>query len=67
MALSRCPRESCNGRTFEAKKLDHIQGSNYKHIAIQCSTCGAVVGVMDYWNIGSLLHSLAEKLHVKIS
>jgi len=41
--------------------------SNYKVMFIQCSKCGSVVGVMDYYNIGTLISKLADKLGVKLN
>ena len=38
------------------------RGSNFSLTFIQCASCGGVVGVMDYYNIGQLLHDLANKL-----
>jgi translation initiation factor 2 beta subunit (eIF-2beta)/eIF-5 len=40
--------------------------SNFKLLFVQCSSCGAVVGVLDHYNIGSLIHDLAEKLNVEL-
>ncbi len=36
--------------------------SNYKLLYVQCADCGAVVGVMDYHNVGTLLGKLAKRL-----
>lgn len=61
MAISTCPK--CPGSTFE-NKLYSPTGSKFKLSFIQCSSCGAVVGVMDYFNIGGLIQALAKKLGV---
>jgi hypothetical protein len=61
MATSTCPK--CDSTTFEAKEYSP-RGSNFKYQFIQCASCGAVVGVMDYFNIGGMLQTLAEKLRV---
>ncbi len=61
MATATCPK--CDSTTFEAK--EHTpRGSNFKFLFVQCAHCGAVVGVMDYFNIGGMLQSLAKKLGV---
>jgi predicted nucleic-acid-binding Zn-ribbon protein len=59
MALSTCVK--CGGSSFE---ISHVSptGSNFKLMFIQCSSCGGVVGVMDFYNIGQSLHDLAKKL-----
>jgi len=49
---------------FEAKDADRIHGSNFKHTFIQCSKCGAVVGVTDYFNVVAMLEKLAKSLNV---
>jgi len=65
MAISRCPRSECDGTHFEAKKMEP-RNSDYKLMAIQCATCGAVVGVMDWLNIGHVLGMIASKLGIKV-
>lgn len=61
MATSACPK--CGNTSFESK--DHTpQTSNFIVTFIQCAACGTVVGVMDYYNIGGLLQTLAKKLGV---
>jgi hypothetical protein len=59
MALSTCIK--CGANNFEAT-VKEPRGSNFKVQFIQCGACGGVVGVMDYYNIGSLLLTLAKKL-----
>lgn len=59
MATSRCPVSECGSTSFELKTFEP-HGSSYKLSAIQCRTCGAIVGVMDYFNIGNLVHQLAK-------
>lgn len=63
MALSSCPK--CDSHSFETV-LHEPSGSRFKVQFIQCSRCGCVVGTAEYYNIGNLLHKLAEKLNVKI-
>lgn len=66
MALSRCPRSECSGRSFEMKELT-VSGANFRNVAIQCSSCGAVVGVMDYLPIGAALLKIAGKLGITLT
>lgn len=63
MATSKCP--SCNNHSFEMKEISP-RGSQFKYNFIQCSACGAVVGVVDYFNTARLLHNLAEQLNVEL-
>ena len=63
MAISKCIQ--CGNTTFEMQENSPI-GSNFKFMFIQCSSCGGVVGVVDYYNIGQVLKKIAKKLGVSI-
>lgn len=63
MAMSKCIK--CDSHRFEIKEYEPV-GSAYKLMFVQCSSCGGVVGVTDYYNIGTLLHQLAKKLNIKL-
>lgn len=63
MAQSTCPK--CGNHSFELKEVIP-SGSRYKHFFIQCSSCGCVVGVTDYYDIPSLLEKIAKRLGVNI-
>jgi hypothetical protein len=39
---------------------------NFQMTFIHCSSCGAVVGTMDYYNIGQQIKDLAKALNVRI-
>lgn len=61
MAKSRCPK--CEASKFEI--IENVPtGSAYKFMFIQCSSCGTVVGVTEYFNAGALLHKIMKKLGV---
>ncbi|QAA81378.1 hypothetical protein EI546_06390 [Aequorivita sp. H23M31] len=59
MAYSKCA--SCNSTSFESS-IETPKNSRYKLQFIKCASCGAVVGVMDYYNIGALVQKLAKKM-----
>jgi len=61
MAYSKCIK--CDGTYFEMVEKEP-QKSAYKVMFIQCSSCGGVVGVMDYFNIGTLLQKILKKLGI---
>jgi len=63
---SRCPRTDCPGTSFEMKELK-VLGAKFRQMAIQCSSCGAVVGTTDFVNVGALLENLANKLGVSVT
>ena len=64
MALnSICPK--CSGSSFEMAETP-VKGSKFRLSFVRCASCGCVVGVQDFYNIGSLIHELAEKLNAKL-
>lgn len=64
MAISsQCPK--CNSTSFETV-IETPKRSNFKLLFIRCEKCGTVVGVLDYYNIGALIHDFAQKLNVKL-
>ncbi len=66
MAQSTCPNPDCKGHSFEL-----VQNTPYKSAFklqfVQCSKCGTVVGVLEYFNAGALIEKLANALNVKLS
>jgi hypothetical protein len=65
MAVSKCPRETCNSSRFEVKELQ-VQGANFRLMAIQCASCGSIVGVQEFFNIGARIEDLAKKMGIKL-
>ena len=61
MAISTCIK--CGNTNFEIKE-NSPSLSNYKFDFIQCTGCGGVVGVTDYYNTDSILNKIAQKLGV---
>ena len=59
MAFSKCPH--CENRYFELAEQSP-SGSNYKIQFVQCSKCGAPVGVMEYYDSGALLKKNEKRL-----
>lgn len=59
MAYSKCPK--CDNSYFEVAENSPSR-SNYKLLFVQCSKCGSVLGVMDYYNIGARLNELEKKI-----
>ena len=57
MAVSKCVK--CDGMFFELKEVTP-RDSEFKLNFVQCATCGAVVGVLEYNNVGALLDRLAR-------
>jgi len=63
MAISTCIK--CGHISFELKEVTPI-GSAFRLYFIQCAGCGGVIGVMDLYNIGHLIHKLANELDVSL-
>ena len=63
MAMSTCTK--CGKTQFEVKEVSPGE-SNFTLNFIQCTSCGGVIGVIDYFNIGELIHQLAEELNVPL-
>ena len=63
MAISTCVK--CGGTHFEIVAKEP-RGANYKLMFVQCTGCGGVVGVTEFYNTGVLIQKLAKALGVKI-
>jgi hypothetical protein len=63
MARSTCVK--CGNGRFEIVETPVI-GSEYRLTFVQCQSCGGVVGVTEYYNIGARLEILAKKIGVKL-
>jgi hypothetical protein len=59
MAMSKCA--ACKGSYFEVVTKEP-RGANYKINFVQCTGCGAVVGVMEFFNAGKLLSNLSKEV-----
>ena len=60
---SKCP--SCSNTEFEAVNETPVN-SNYELIFVRCTSCKAVVGVIDFYNVGALIKKLATKLKIDL-
>lgn len=62
MALSACP--NCHKTEFEIAESPQLSGGGYstKVWFVQCSSCGAVVGVIDYYNLTHRMRELEAKV-----
>lgn len=56
---------SCQKSGFEVI-VEEPKGSNFKLILVRCQSCKTAIGVLDYYNIGTLVHKLAKKLNVDL-
>ncbi|MCK4644521.1 hypothetical protein KAU32_12920 [bacterium] len=72
MAISKCAK--CGSTLFEVKDAAP-QGSRFKISFVQCTSCGTVIGVLEYFNAPSILinqnraiEKIANKLgmHIKL-
>lgn len=63
MAIPTCAK--CGNTTFENTVVSP-EGSNFNLTFVHCSSCGAVVGVTDFYNTGQQIKALAKALGAKI-
>jgi predicted nucleic-acid-binding Zn-ribbon protein len=63
MARPKCPK--CDHTSFQSSEIKPVN-SNFRLLAVHCAKCGAIVGVTDCDDVGSLVHSLANALDVAI-
>lgn len=63
MAASTCIK--CGNGNFELVQYTP-RNSAFKLNFIQCSHCGGVVGAVDFYNIGEIIHKLAKGLGVRL-
>ncbi|HYE10540.1 MAG TPA: hypothetical protein VEF53_10225 [Patescibacteria group bacterium] len=59
MAMSKCP--SCGNHRFELVEKE-ISNAAYKHMLIQCSSCGSVVGNTSYYDPGVTAKKVEDKI-----
>ncbi|MEW6183817.1 MAG: hypothetical protein AB1500_11720 [Bacillota bacterium] len=62
MALSACP--NCHKIEFEIAESDTLSGGGYstKVWFVQCSACGTVLGVIDYFNLTHRIREVEAKV-----
>ncbi len=53
--MSNCPH--CNRATFE---IEEVEVSGVKLKLVQCSGCKAPIGVIEYSDVGQLIHDLEQ-------
>lgn len=61
MAITTCPK--CPSTYFELKEAK-VSGSRYRTFFVQCSSCGAAIGIKDYFNEAELLVKICKKLGI---
>jgi len=65
MAPSKCPQ--CPSSDFEFVLKENIRGTIKKMFFVQCTACGTVVGVTDYFDTAAILERIVEKLNIDLS
>lgn len=67
MAPSKCPNPKCLSSQFELVLKENLRGTIKKMFFVQCTACGTIVGVTDYFDTAAILERIAEKLNVDLS
>jgi len=60
---SKCPK--CENTKFEVVNEQPIN-SNFELRMVRCNECKTVIGVLDFYNVGTLVKKLAEKMHINL-
>ena len=55
----------CENTTFEVVN-DVPVNSNYELIFVRCEKCHTVVSAIDYYNVGTLIKKLAQKMNLDL-
>jgi len=63
MAVSKCL--GCGHQGFELIE-NQPANSKWKYLFVQCASCGGVVGVVDWYNVGALLVKAMKKLGIDV-
>ncbi len=64
MALPSCPK--CSNHLFQATQIS-VSGARFKYTVVNCTSCGTIVGMMDFYNIGNMLLQMGEKFGIDLS
>lgn len=59
MAISKCA--ACGNTSFEVKLVEP-SGASFKQFFVQCRSCGVPVGVLDYFNLGTIIKDQEKKV-----
>lgn len=60
MAESKC--SACGGSRFEVVHAHNLEGTKRAVLFVQCADCGAVVGALDFVNVGVQVNHIKEDL-----
>ncbi len=63
MAASRCPK--CESTSFEITE-GKVAHATFRMLFVQCASCGAVVGVTEFFNVNASLQKIAKTLGVTL-
>lgn len=62
MAQSRCVK--CGGIKFEVVHANNLDGTTRAVLFVQCTDCGAVVGVLDFLNVSVKAERIKNDLRI---
>jgi translation initiation factor 2 beta subunit (eIF-2beta)/eIF-5 len=63
MALPACVK--CGSHRFEMVEHTPI-GSSFRLMFVQCASCGGVVSVQDFFNLGEMLRKIGKKIGIEL-
>lgn len=62
-------QSTCIKRGHHKFELAHHEPkkAKWKYFLVQCGSCGGVVGAVEFFNVGAILHRIADELGVDLS
>lgn len=63
--IPKCSDPKCSSTLFKSSVVEPID-SKFKIQVIHCVTCGCAIGVLEYYNIGAVLHKVAKALKIDL-
>jgi len=67
MALAKCPNQNCpthkRGLQVNLDLQEENIGMRFRYLIVKCSTCGTVIGILDYLNLGVVLEDQNNALN----
>lgn len=60
--MAKCSNPTCNSTSFRAENVTP-SSSNYVLLFVCCTRCSTTVGVLDYYNIGTVTKGIDEKIN----
>lgn len=64
MSNTKCPH--CKSTSGFESNIEEVTNYNFKLLFIRCKSCKCLVQMMEYFNAGALIKSLAKKMNINL-